>query len=370
MSSCPSRLSIAAPKSLDSLRSGQFKIVCRYAMLAMASMASARALAVPITEFYAYPIDPELGPSFVTSIASDDLMTGYDSTNHGFVMRLRKPAQPIPLPPGYLNVLGYSINAAGQVTGDGEFIENGKLRIHAFYADWKKGTAVDIPPLAGRDSHGYAINASGQIAGDTEGGTHFSNHAFIADAKGHHLRDLGSLAGPTRFSTAAAINARGEVAGSSTILDNEVHAFLSGPDGGTLIDLGAPPDGVQSNAYGINDLGVVVGAWNKADHVLHGFITGPEGVSIRDLEQFDGQQTKALAVNADGNVVGWTYSTGGNGAAFVTGDQGVGFTDLNAITHNIKTKLTFAVAINDLGHIVARGKDGYSYILCPTPHCR
>jgi hypothetical protein len=28
------------------------------------------------------------------------------------------------------------------------------------------------------------------------------------------------------------------------------------------------------------------------------------------------------------------------------------------------------VAINDLGHIIARGKDGYSYILCPTPHCK
>ena len=56
--------------------------------------------------------------------------------------------------------------------------------------------------------------------------------------------------------------------------------------------------------------------------------------------------------------------------AFVTGEQGIGFTDLNAITHNLKTKLLVAASINDLGHIVAWGKDGYSYVLCPTVHCR
>jgi probable HAF family extracellular repeat protein len=339
-------------------------------MLALAGLASARVLAVPVTEFYAYPIDPELGPALVNSIASNDLMTGEDSTNHGFVMRLRKPAQPIPLPPGFMNVLGYSINAMGQITGVGETTVNGHLRVHAFWADWKKGEAFDVPPIAGRESQGFAINASGQMAGVTEGGAHFFNHAFIADAKGRHLRDLGSLSGPSGFSNAAAINSRAEVAGSSTNVDGQIHAFLSGPDGGTLVDLGTPPDGVQSNAYGMNDLGVVVGTWNKADGFLHGFITGPDGASMSDLGQFDGRPTAPLAVNADGNVVGRADVAGGKVDAFVTGDQGAGFTDLNAITHNLPTRLITAVAINDLGHIVAWGKDGFSYVLCPTPHCR
>jgi len=346
------------------------RITCRGAALALASLASAAAFAVPITEFFAYRIDPELGPAHVNSIASNDLMTGEDATNQGFVMRLRKPAEPIPLPPGYRNVLGYSINADGQITGSGELFVDGKLRLHAFYANWKTGEAVDIPPLAGRDSQGFAISATGQIAGDTEGGKHFFNHAFIADAKGRHMRDLGSLSGPTGFSTAVAINSRGEVAGSSTNPDGHIHPFLSGPDGGALVDLGAPPDALQGHAEGMNEQGVVVGTWDDADGFHHGFITGPDGASLRDLGQFDGQSTSPLAVNGDGNVVGLVNEKGGKVVAFVTGDQGVGFADLNTITHGLDTKLFSAVAINDLGHIVAWGKDGYSYILCPTRHCR
>jgi hypothetical protein len=93
MSSALSRPSMATPKSVASPRSGHSRIACRCSVLAMAGLASAGTLAVPITEFHAYRIDPDLGSSFVNSIASNDLMTGEDSTNHGFVMQRRKPAQ-------------------------------------------------------------------------------------------------------------------------------------------------------------------------------------------------------------------------------------------------------------------------------------
>jgi hypothetical protein len=363
------RLVVAASNPPASPRSAHPGLAGRCTLLALAGLASAGALAAPPAEFYAYRIDAALGPSFVNAIASNDVMTGEDASNHGFVMRRRKPALPIPLPPGFLNVLGYSINKVGQVTGVGELLVNGRIRVHAFYADWQTGEAVDIPPLAGRQSQGFAINTSGQIAGDTDGGGHFFNHAFITDAKGSHMRDLGTLGGPTNFSTAAAIDSRGEVAGSSTNAAGAIHAFLSGPDGGALADLGVPPEGVQSNALGMNEQGIVVGTWSKADGFLRGFVTGQDGASMRDLGQFDGQPTTPLGVNAGGHVVGWAALDAGN-AAFITDDRGSGFIDLNTVTHGLGTRLISAVAINDLDHVIAWGRDGFSYLLCPTPHCK
>jgi probable HAF family extracellular repeat protein len=50
------------------------------------------------------------------------------------------------------------------------------------------------------------------------------------------LRDLGTLGGLDSFGQA--VNASGQVAGDSTTAGGETHAFLSGPGGGPLTDLG------------------------------------------------------------------------------------------------------------------------------------
>src|SRR5262249_13284447 len=139
-------------------------------------------------------------------------------------------------------------------------------------------------------------------------------------------RDLGSLEGSGGWSTAVAINSRGEVAGTSTGSDGKFHAIISGPDGGPLVDLGIPPGGVSSYGYGMNEQGVVVGTWGKLnDSRYYAFITDAEGASMRDLGQYNGLSTTPQAVNADGNVVGFAGVDQFDYAlAFVSGDHGSG----------------------------------------------
>jgi probable HAF family extracellular repeat protein len=70
---------------------------------------------------------------------------------------------------------------------------------------------------------------------------------------------LGTLAGsdPARFSEGLSVNSTGQVAGASDTAAGAVHAFLSGPGGGPLQDLGTL--GGNSAALGVNDSGQAVG---------------------------------------------------------------------------------------------------------------
>jgi hypothetical protein len=72
-------------------------------------------------------------------------------------------------------------------------------------------------------------------------------------------------------------------------------------------------------------------------------------------------------------VVGDSYSGvldgHGGGGAFIAGVDGAGMTDLNRFVSLANSNLTFckALAINDLGQIVAQADNGHSYLLFPIP---
>ncbi len=129
-------------------------------------------------------------------------------------------------------------------------------------------TLTDLGNLpGGTSSEGLGVNDKGQVAGydyvPVTGGARF--HAFLSGPNGGALQDLGTLPGGA-FSQGYGVNAGGQVAGYGDIPvdngndhNNHDHAFLSGPNGGALQDLGVLPGGTYSHSDSVNDSGQVVG---------------------------------------------------------------------------------------------------------------
>jgi probable HAF family extracellular repeat protein len=109
----------------------------------------------------------------------------------------------------------------------------------------------------------------------------------------HHKEiPLGSLGGGE--TEARALNARGQVVGTSRTVDGFFHAFFWDPRSG-MLDLGAHPEETWSEAFDLNEKGTVVGT------SYFGFVwsqrTGISWFGCRN-------NTLALGVNNAGTVVG------------------------------------------------------------------
>jgi probable HAF family extracellular repeat protein len=100
-------------------------------------------------------------------------------------------------------------------------------------------------------------------------------HAFLSGPGGGPLQDLGTLGGTS--SSATAVNDSGQVVGYSLIASVAVHAFLY--SGGQMLDLNslvAPGSGftlVQAN--GISDTGYITGYGTAPDGQTHAFLLTP-----------------------------------------------------------------------------------------------
>jgi probable HAF family extracellular repeat protein len=175
------------------------------------------------------------------------------------------------------------------------------------------------------------------------------------------MRDLGSFGGG--FSTAHGINDTGQVVGFSETAGGGQHAFITGPDGMGMRDLGTL-GGTGSHDYsvasGINDAGQVAGGSDTVGNGnAHAFITGPNGMGMRDLGTLSGAFSSAFAygINDAGQVVGASFTTAGRSIhAFITGPDGVGMTDLNSLVDLPDgVILTYAYDINSVGQVIASG---------------
>src|SRR2546427_393861 len=108
-------------------------------------------------------------------------------------------------------------------------------------------TVTDLGTLGGDVSRAFAINALGQVAG-TSTSASGAPRAFLW-ANGV-MQDLGTLGG--RFSSAHAINDLGQVAGNSLTSSGAGHAFLWA--NGVMQDLGSL-GGDESAPIAMNALG-------------------------------------------------------------------------------------------------------------------
>jgi len=200
-------------------------------------------------------------------------------------------------------------NDVGQVVG-GSFTASGFQ--HAFL--YSNGVMQDLLPGV-ISSEARAINNAGQVVG-VRGGI-----AFLWS--GGNLQDLGTLQAPyNATSYAYAINAIGQVVGSSSSSLGDSHAFLWKDN--VMHDLGILPDGLICEAYGINDYG---------------------------------------------QVVGYSASSANGTRAFLY--RGGVMLDLTSLVENLPAGevLMIAYGINNRGQIIADGSRGHGYILTPIVSC-
>jgi probable HAF family extracellular repeat protein len=142
---------------------------------------------------------------------------------------------------------------------------------------------------------------------DTDGAARVSSTPTVT------IIDLGVLPGGN-FSTATAINARGDIVGRATTASGEEHAALW--RNGVITDLGTL-GGTYSHATGINAAGQVVGRSTTSSGVEYGFIW--ERGTMRSLGAPPGEAyTVALGINPAGVIVGageWGLLTWERGVA-------------------------------------------------------
>ena len=217
----------------------------------------------------------------------------------------------------------------------------------------------DLGTLAGgTESVAHGINATGQVVGEADAGDG-QQHAFITGPSGMGMRDLGSLWTPGEFTFgwADGINDAGQVVGISGAVAAASDPFITGPNGTDMRDLGNL-GGSFSEATAINDAGQVVGWSNSATTGdPHAFITGPDGMGMRDLGNlgdYYSDWSVADGINDAGQVVGYSEIVGGAQHAFITGPDGANMMDLNSlISLPAGVTLTEAVAINNMGQVIA-----------------
>lgn len=199
-----------------------------------------------------------------------------------------------------------------------------------------------------------ALNASGVVAGYHYFESSRQFHAAVY-ANGT-VKDLGTLPGGTD-SSAAGINASGQVVGCSDRGDGLVHAFLY--TNNAMIDLGTLPGGATSCATGINDNGQIAGwsdtrqpntSWPQPEHAFK--YTNGVMTDLGNLGSNFAVFSRANAINASGQVVGYSLNDYGDRRAFI-------YSAGNMISlGTLGGSESVALGINSLGHVV-----GWSYTI-------
>ncbi len=162
-------------------------------------------------------------------------------------------------------------------------------------------TAIDLGTLGGSFSGGQAINASGQVAGSSKTAGDATSHAVIWT--GTTTTEVGAFGG---FSSGAnGINDSGQIAGDAGFLNNFVyHAFRY--SNGAMTDLGTL-GGLQSRGAAINNSGQIAG---YADLPGEDCIMRPSGQErpLPTLAQWEGTAAPPSASMTAGRQPGITAS--------------------------------------------------------------
>lgn len=205
---------------------------------------------------------------------------------------------------------------------------------------------TDLGTLGGPTSTACGINDLGQIVGRSATASG-PVHSFLWG--NGSMIDLGTLP-QLPFSSARAINNRGQVAGDSTAAGGPpFHAAFWGSGGVT--PLGTLPGGFASFAIAVNNRAQVVGASRTANRDVHAFLwQDGEMTDLGTLLATD-HQSVARGINSRDQVVGNSSTAIGDpplppNRAFVMRDSV--FTDLGTLGGN----WAIAFSINERDQIV------------------
>ena len=181
------------------------------------------------------------------------------------------------------------------------------------------------------------------------------------------MQDLGTLGG--HFSEAVAVNAAGQVVGTSNINDSEFHAFLWTRAEG-MQDLGSL-DGCLSMATAINDLGHVIGESASCDGSSERAFLWTKADGMKDLGPVPGLFGGLTGINIFNQVVGGfcPQPCDGEEHAFIW-TKNTGWLDLNDL---IKAEsgwvLLHPYDINEWGQIAGYGlinDRAHAFLLTPN----
>jgi probable HAF family extracellular repeat protein len=212
-------------------------------------------------------------------------------------------------------------------------------------------TIIDLGTLGGASSRGFAINAAGQVVGTSDTASH-DEHVFLW--QDGVMTDLGTLV--SRFSYPRAINNNGQVAGDASLGSTAHRAYLW--QDGVTTDLGTL-GGIYSYAGGLNDAGQVVGKAQVAGPGVppfHAFLW--QGGVMQDLGTLGRSDSSAAGINNAGQVVGQARTAGPEYAPYhaFLWQAGV-MQDLGTLGGSDSS----AAGINDLGQVTGSADTAGGY---------
>jgi len=252
--------------------------------------------------------------------------------------------------PESISSLGTAINNAGKVAGVSSFAPAPSTKIFITGPDGIGITDLGFRLGCCESSHPAGINNYDQMIGNSSN-RFVGFKAFMINLDGLSEIPIEGLPGH-HFSAAGAINDAGQVAGTSYPETGLGRAFITGPDGIGITDLGTLGGG-GSRADGINNAGQVSGSSLTTQGEWHAFITGPNGVGMSDLGTLGGDYSVANAINDAGLAVGDSLTTSGESHAFIMDADGASMIDLNSLVDLPDgVILTTAIDVNNQGQVL------------------
>lgn len=171
--------------------------------------------------------------------------------------------------------------------------------------------ATPVGPLTFNQLLG--VNGSNIAVGfyvDATGVTHGYTYSIAGKTFSADINDSNAGTGSGQGTTAAAINASGEIAGFYIAADGSVHGFTEIAGVFTTID---PPGSQATELFGINDNGLAVGTYTDSGGVMHGLLYDLATNTFQNIDDPNGIGTTTInGINDKNQLVGFYVNGAGN----------------------------------------------------------